>query len=53
VAAYYFDPNPTRGQQNVRSIMDADERGITASAIDDVSEEIGKVYDDLLAIRYS
>ncbi len=53
IAAYYFDPNPKRGQQNTKSIMDIDRKGIDANAIDDVSDEIGDIYDKLLSIRYS
>ena len=46
VACYYFE-NGT-----CRSTLDEEYRSIGPSNIDDVSEEIGKVYDQLLELKY-
>jgi len=52
VGAYYFDPYPGKGKQNARNIMDFKRKGIAASAIDNVSDVIGNIYEQLLELRY-
>ncbi len=46
VAVYYV------ANGEVKSIMDEEYKGIDTNAIDDVSEELGAIFDDLLTLQY-